>query len=142
MPSKPTITKTTRADDNHQVLTVEGGQDRKYMKKPCRDCPWRKDAVGVFPAEAFRISAHTSYDMNTHSFACHSSGADKPKTCAGFLLKGATHNLGVRLRIHLGDYDLSQITDGGHALFDNYKDMAVANGVSPDDERLILSRTD
>lgn len=135
------ITKATPADENHQVLTIQGG-DRKFMKKPCKDCPWKKSAVGVFPAEAFRISAHTSYDMNQHSFGCHSAGSEQPKTCAGFLLNGSYHNLGVRLRLITGDYDLSQVSDGGHELFENYKAMAIANGVSPDDYCLKLSRTD
>ncbi|MBU2968767.1 hypothetical protein KO527_05315 [Pseudoalteromonas sp. C2R02] len=137
-----TITKRTPADENHQVVTVEGSKCRKFMKSPCPDCPWRKDAVGIFPAEAFRISAHTSYDMNQHSFGCHSSGTKQPKNCAGFLLKGSYHNLGVRLRLMKGDYDLSKVSSSGHELFENYKEMAVANGVSPDDERLALSRTD
>jgi hypothetical protein len=136
------ITKATPADENHQVVTVEGGGCRKYMKHPCPDCPWRKDAIGVFPAEAFRISAHTSYDMNQNSFGCHSSGTKHPKTCAGFLLNGSYHNLGVRLRLMKGDYDLSKVTDGGHSLFENYREMAVANGVPEDDECLVLSRVD
>ncbi|NRB41639.1 MAG: hypothetical protein HRU20_24740 [Pseudomonadales bacterium] len=41
-----------------------------------------------------------------------------------------------------GDYDLSKNDDGGHELFDNYREMAVSNGVSPDDERLELCRDD
>jgi hypothetical protein len=135
------ITKATPADENYQVVTIKGG-DRKFMKKPCLDCPWKKSAVGVFPAEAFRISAHTSYDMDQHSFGCHSAGSERPKTCAGFLLNGSYHNLGVRLRLMTGDYDLSLVSDGGHELFENYKAMAIANGVSPDDDCLKLSRTD
>ncbi|NRB41637.1 MAG: hypothetical protein HRU20_24730 [Pseudomonadales bacterium] len=66
------VRQITPVDENHQVVTVEG-VDRKYMKRPCPDCPWRKDAVGVFPAQAFRVSAHTSYDMNEHSFGCHTA---------------------------------------------------------------------
>lgn len=120
---------TSPANENHQVVLVKGGNCRKHMKAPCLDCPWRKDAVGVFPAEAFRISAHTSYDMNQKSFACHSSGTKQPKTCAGFLLKSAKHNLDVRLRILSGDYDMSNVSNVGHDLFDNYKVMAIANGV-------------
>lgn len=136
-----TITKTTPVDEHHQVVTVRNHDD-KFMKKPCKDCPWKKSSVGVFPAEAFRVSAHTSYDMDPHSFGCHSTSVQNPKTCAGFLLNGAQHNLGVRMRLITGDYDLSQVSDGGHALFENYKAMAIANGVSPDDDCLKLSRTD
>lgn len=135
------IIKTTPADENHNVLTI-AKTNTKYMKQPCSDCPWKKSAVGEFPAEAFRISAHTSYDMNDKTFGCHSSGTEQTKTCAGFLLYGADHNFAVRLGISKGEYDLSRVTDGGHDLFRNYKEMAVANGVDPDDERLALSRTD
>lgn len=140
--SKAEITQVRKADENHQVVTVEGGH-KGYKKRPCADCPWRKDAVGVFPAEAFRLSAHTSYDMNDRTFGCHSAGSEKPKTCAGFLLKGARHNLAVRLRAGVtGDYDLNAVSDGGHELFESYKAMAIANGVSPDDECLKQSRED
>jgi hypothetical protein len=131
----------TQADEDHQVVSVVNA-DSRYMKKPCPDCPWKKSAVGEFPAEAFRISAHTSYDMSQSSFGCHASGTDRPKTCAGFLLNGSYHNLGVRLRLMKREYDLSQVSDGGHELFESYKAMAVANGVSPDDECLALSRED
>lgn len=83
-----TILEKKMADENHQVVSVSSGEDAQYMKKPCQTCPWRKDAVGVFPAEAFRISAHTSYDMSERTFGCHATGVERPKTCAGFLLKG------------------------------------------------------
>jgi hypothetical protein len=139
--AKAIVTKITPVDDNHEVVSTRSS-DVNYMKKPCRDCPWKKSAAGVFPAEAFRVSAHTSYDMAPETFACHSAGTKKPKTCAGFLLRGATHNLSVRLQAMRGDIDFTLISDGGHALFENYKAMAIANGVSPDDPCLQRSRTD
>ncbi|WP_455289311.1 DUF6283 family protein [Cupriavidus necator] len=54
------------------MRTVEGGKGG-YRRKPCGKCPWRVDATGELPAEAFRHSAETAYDMATHTFACHSS---------------------------------------------------------------------
>lgn len=139
---KAEVVSRTSADWNHEVVTVQAGGDKKYMREPCPDCPWRIDAVGEFPAEAFKISAHTAYDMAQNSFGCHASGTKSPKTCAGFLLKGSTHNLGVRLKLMSGHYDLSKVSDGGHELFSNYKEMAIANGVAEDDECLINIRTD
>tara|TARA_A200000159_G_scaffold117798_1_gene111524 strand:+ start:78 stop:515 length:438 start_codon:yes stop_codon:yes gene_type:complete len=136
------ILKKTAADKNHQVVSVSSNEDAQYMKKPCQTCPWRKDAVGVFPAEAFRISANTSYDMSERTFGCHTTGVERPKTCAGFLLKGSAHNLSVRLGLMKGIYDLDKVSDNGLDLFPNYKSMAVANGVSPDDDSLARSRTD
>lgn len=135
------ITKITPVDDNHQVVSTRC-TDGGYMKRPCRDCPWKKSSVGVFPAEAFRVSAHTSYDMAPETFACHSAGIQRPKVCAGFLMMGSAHNLGARLQLMRGDIDLSQVSDGGHDLFEHYKAMAIANGVAPDDPCLLRSRTE
>jgi len=136
---KPTvITRTRPADEHHQVITVEGGGD-SYRKKPCKNCPWRVDATGEFPAEAFRHSAETAYDMSRNKFACHESGHKKPATCAGFLLRGAEHNLAVRLGKIRGLY-ADDVTDGGHALHESYRAMAIANGVAPDDPILTPCR--
>lgn len=125
-------------DGLHQVvgLRSEGGGS-SIRREPCEQCPWRKDSpIGAFPAEAYRHSANTAYDMSDHTFACHMSGKEKPSTCAGFLLVGAYHNLAVRLQLMKGDYSYSDISDGGFPLYESYKDMAVANGVDPDDEVL------
>ncbi len=127
----PKVTGVHPADENHQVLTIEGGKG-SYRRKPCAGCPWRKDQVGTFPAEAFRHSARTAYDMSEHAFGCHESGKDKPATCAGFLLRGAEHNLQVRLALIRGDI-ADDVSDGGHALHDSYRAMAEANGVDPQD---------
>lgn len=141
MKKKPRITLSRLAGANergelHRVLRVEGGgPNRPYRKEPCATCPWRKDAVGEFPAEAFRISAHTAYDMSTVMFGCHSSGTKKPATCAGFLLRGAAHNLSARAGRSL-DYIKDDVKDGGIALFDSYREMAIANGVAPEDQIL------
>ncbi len=129
------IIQVRRAGVEHQVLTVEGGRGDVYRWEPCPDCPWRKDATGVFPAEAFRHSAETAYDMSEHTFACHQSGVDKPAICAGFLLNGAEHNLTVRLKRMRGVIQ-DDVTDGGHELHENYRAMAQANGVASDDEVL------
>lgn len=130
------VTQVRVADENNVVTTVQGGRPDVYRRQPCPKCPWRKDAVGEFPAEAFRLSAHTAYDMATSSFACHDSGAEKPAACAGFLLRGASHNLGVRMRAFKGEIDLDQVDDGGHELFDSYRAMAIANGVDSNDPAL------
>lgn len=96
-------------------------------------------AVGKWPAEAFRASAETAYDMATHTFACHSAGAANPRLCAGFLLRGADHNMRVRLdRMH--DLVSDDVDDGGHVLHASYVAMAVANGVPSDDPALQACR--
>lgn len=128
------VVEIRAAGADHQVVSTVGAHSG-YMKKPCALCPWRVDATGEFPAEAFKHSASTSYDMSDRIFACHDSGVDKGKTCAGFLLRGADNNLAVRLGYMSGKYH-RDVKDGGHELHDSYRDMAVANGVDPDDEVL------
>ncbi len=127
-------------DENHQVVTLTG-KDGGYLRSPCSECPWRKDQpVGAFPAEAFRHSAATAYDASYNKFACHMSGVAKVKSCAGFLLRNADNNIGVRLELIAGSIDLNQVTDGGLELYASYRDMAVANGVPPDDPALLRCR--
>ena len=136
---KSIVTRVRPADANHQVISVEGGKG-SYRRQPCSNCPWRVDAIGEFPAEAFRLSASTSHDMATNIFGCHESGTEKPATCAGFLLKGAGNNLTVRLGIATGRFN-DDVQDGGHLLHENYVEMAVANGVSRDDPALAKCRS-
>jgi hypothetical protein len=128
------------AGSDHQVVTVVSQKPHGYRRKPCATCPWRLDAVGEFPAEAFKHSANTAEDMSGHEFACHASGIEKPATCAGYLLRGSRHNMATRLKAMSGRINFDEITDGGVELFDNYRDMAEANGVSPSDPALARCR--
>lgn len=134
--SKSEILAVRKAGDDHQVVTVKRDADRKtahlYRRQPCAKCPWRIDAVGEFPAEAFKHSASTAYDMSDHAFGCHESGTRKPATCAGFLLRGADHNLRVRMAYLAGEIH-DDLEDSGLELFESYREMAIANGVDPDD---------
>lgn len=125
-------TQVRQAGPEHQVITITT-RSKTYRRRPCSDCPWRIDAVGEFPAEAFRHSARTAYDMSEHVFACHQSGVRRSAICAGFLLRGAGHNLAVRLRIMAGSINPGAVSDAGTALHASYRAMAVANGVDPDD---------
>lgn len=134
----PVIENIRPAGLDHQVVSVKGGC-QNYRRKPCSDCPWRTDATGVFPAEAFVHSAGTSYDMSTTLFACHQSGKSKSAICAGFLLR-AQHNLSTRLKQSHGHIDMTSVSDGGHELHDDYRTMAIANGVAVDDPALARCR--
>lgn len=143
MPKRQTKIVETHdcGDGEHAVVSLqsEGGHGSN-RREPCEQCPWRKDLpTGVFPAEAYRQSASTAYDQAFNTFACHMSGSKNPATCAGFLLQNADNNVGVRLMAMDGRIK-GPITDGGKPLYDSYKDMAVANGVDPDDPVLSLCR--
>lgn len=121
------------AGPDHQVVTKKGQGKRIYRTTPCGGCPWVVENAGSFPAEAFRCSARTAYDMSEHVFSCHESGVEKPAACAGFLLRGADNNLSVRLQQIGGKLDMATVNEDGRELFDSYRDMAIANGVDEDD---------
>lgn len=137
MAARTEIIRVRPADEQHQVVTLTGVTgEAGQCRSPCPRCPWRKDAVGQFPAEAFRHSAETARDMSTHTFACHAAGAEHPLLCAGFLLsESADHNLAVRLR-RIRQGKLEEVSSGGLDLFPTYRAMAEANGVAPDDPAL------
>ena len=137
---KNAIMHVRPAGTDHQVVTVVSEKPSGYRRKPCGTCPWRVDAVGEFPAEAFRHSANTAYDMSEYEFGCHESGKDKPATCAGYLLRGAAHNLTTRLKVITGKVNLQAVFDDGLQLFKGYREMAEANGVPPDDPILAPCR--
>lgn len=139
------IIKNTRlADRNHAVHTVEDEApgSRRFRRAPCPTCPWRKDAVGEFPAQAFRLSANTGTDAGNifmlddpnealHTFGCHSSSLGRSQTCAGYVLNG-DNSLGWRVAYTRGRFAPNEC-HSDVPLFDNYYEMAVANGVPPDD---------
>lgn len=130
------ITRVRKANDEYAVTTIDtsGPGPLAYQRRPCGGCPWRTDVpTGVFPAEAFRLSAHTAYDLADASFACHEMGAENSGLCAGFLLRGADDNLDIRWARMKGEYDPTLVTDGGAPLYDSYRAMAEANGVPADD---------
>lgn len=146
-PAKPPrqpgiVIKTRPAGENHAVITVVGGGGF-FRKEPCDTCPWRKDTVGVFPAEAFRHSASTGYTTDAQArmlleggkpstFGCHQSKSKAPATCAGFLLSDcARQSLALRLSKQPPNLDI--VTNGGNEMFADYFAMAVANGVAPND---------
>lgn len=129
-------------DETAQVVTVKTDAGRHIVRRePCQECPWRKDSpIGAFPVEAYRHSAGTCADMATTTFACHMSGAEKPATCAGFLLsEDAQHNMLVRLAMMRGDFKMGDISPTVPT-YRRYRDMATANGVDEDDPALARLR--
>lgn len=135
---KPEVVGVHDGGDGTWGVTSLIGGGRAHQEQPCAQCPWRRDApTDRFPAEVFRHSARTAYDMASHVFGCHMAGRNQPKTCAGFLLRGASDNLAIRM----SRADFS----GVHStvpLYDDYREMAVANGVDPDDPALRSCRGD
>lgn len=131
-----------RVGPDHAVTTIvsKGADKACYRLRPCDECPWRKDRpTGVFPAEAYRHSARTDYDMAESTFACHMAGKDEPLICAGFLIRGAVHNLAVRLALATHRLDLDEVKSDV-PLYASYREMSEANGVDPEDPVLTPCR--
>lgn len=117
---------------------VQLDETENFQRAPCSNCPWRKDvAPHEFDVARFRDLAGTAYDMAHKVFTCHKSKDEKPVVCAGFLLRGADNNLTVRFNYR---HAQGQVEDAGLALYENYREMAIANGVDPDDPALIPCR--
>lgn len=133
---KVKIGRTVKCSEEFGVtsLTVLDSVAHIHRDKPCEQCPWRKDVpTGVFPAKAFKTSAQTAYDAAFSTFACHMSGKKMPATCAGFLMRHGEHNLSVRFSQGNERIDLDRVSDGGFPLYETYREMAIANGVAPND---------
>lgn len=131
-----TVGETKVCSEEFGVTTVEssGAGTHVHRRKPCRECPWRKDSpTGVFPADAFRTSAPSAYDGAMSTFGCHMNKTSAPATCAGFLLRHGENNIGVRFALMRERIELSDIEDGGFPVYESYREMAVANGVPADD---------
>lgn len=128
------------ADENNDVVHVvtNGEGQPVYRREPCAGCPWRIRNTGNFPAQAFRISAPTCYDAAFETFACHESGQKSPATCAGFLLQNSVHNLTVRIKE--SKWGPFEVRRNRARLYKSYRDMAVANGVPPDDPAIAACR--
>jgi hypothetical protein len=126
-------------DDRNQKGTAV---TKSYQRQPCSECPWRTDVPpGQFPPERFIALADTAYDMAIVQFACHKSCEGDDIGCAGFALRGATHNLGVRLAARDGRLDLTKIASPYH-LYPHYRAVAVANGVPANHPALSRCRDD
>lgn len=124
------------------MRTCDTPPSLNHQVKPCSQCPWRTDVPpGKFPPARFIALADSAYDMNMTQFACHESQERKEVGCAGFLLVGAAHNLGVRCRIRSGTIDLDAVSSD-YPLFQSYRAMAIANGVPSQHPALHRCRDD
>lgn len=116
---------------------------KTYQAQPCAECPWRSDVPPRrFAPERFIALAATAYDTSPIQFACHKSPETAPVGCAGFVLRGAAHNLGARLAASFGRLDHAAVSDGGRPLYADYRAMAIANGVPADHPALRPCRSE
>ncbi|MGW0673549.1 DUF6283 family protein [Streptomyces sp. NPDC002746] len=134
-----TVTQQRPAGPVWGVTSVDYQGPPVAQRSPCAGaerCPWRRDAgAGIFPAEAFRLSAPTSYPDSDRRFGCHSSPAEAPRVCAGWLLRGAPGNQEVLELLEAGLIQAPTLPPEVE-LYDDYVEMAVANGVAKEDPTL------
>ena len=135
-PRQVEVGRTVICSETYGVTSVstKGGNARSARSRPCEQCPWREDVpTGVFPPAAFITSAPTAYDGAISTFGCHMNPVENPATCAGFLLRHGVNNLGVRLAIISDRLDLDRISAAKLPIYESYREMAIANGVDPND---------
>jgi hypothetical protein len=77
-----------------------------HQKKPCKECPWRKDTPsGQFTAERYEALRNTTgspgkeADLNSPIFACHKTQEGREAACAGWLAAVGIEHLGIRFAI-------------------------------------------
>lgn len=102
---------------------------------PCPECPWNvKAEKGKFTVERYRSLAGSSKQELCCIFACHMSHEDHPIACAGYLAVCGGTSINVRLMQAYGHIDLERVKiPEDHVLYGSYGELAVANGVDPDD---------
>lgn len=103
------------------------------LTRQCSECPWRKDVpVGRFPPERYVALKNTVEQGLNNLFACHKTSDGEPSACVGFLLVDGPNNWTARLAAITGEFDPRKLEAAG-PLYDSFQEMALANGVSPED---------
>lgn len=82
----------------------------KFVKRPCSECPWRKDCEpGRFDEERWEALRATSTDERGFGreygaplFACHKTPEGIERACAGWLAREGTSHPIVRLAVLQG----------------------------------------
>lgn len=117
----------------------------RHPGRPCSNCPWRLDAPpGEFPACRYESLTATAgrpgkeVGFSAPIFACHRSRDGEEFACAGWLATVGYDHLGMRLAVAMGRLEPAAFEPGPDwpPLYATYADLAVANGVDPDDEVL------
>lgn len=96
---------------------------------------------GAWPvsSRALPATGPHRHDRAIRVFACHKSPEGLEFACAGFLERSAEHNLTIR--IAYANRELVRMDrSGGLELHENYRAMAIANGVKADDPVLVPCR--
>jgi hypothetical protein len=111
---------------------------KAYMKAPCENCPYRKDAPRHYwDAIEFEKVLESERSQIGSIFSCHKQASlpnNQRGFCAGWLLdQRERHVPSIALRVALLAPDalaaMEAVTDGGHEMFSSVEAMCRANGV-------------
>ena len=107
-------------------------------RRPCKTCPWRKDAeLGYWHQDHYRDMAKSCQRDGPNQMMCHQSRDTNQIVCAGWVLVLGFDAIGVRRAVHNGDFDPNRdFESGGLELYDSWEEMAEANGVYTPDYRV------
>ena len=103
------------------------------MKKPCDNCPWRRDApVGYWDPEHFRDIWRNCQDDGMSLMLCHKSRLDEDikVPCAGAILVLGFASIGIRIATMRGTIDPAEYGADGLELYSTFAEMLEANGIT------------
>lgn len=104
-------------------------------KRPCEQCPWRRDVRGgQFPADRYEKLANTSGERGNEAaidaplFACHKSSDDETMPCAGWLAAVGRDSLRVRILALRGEIPVEALDprEDWPPLFESFDEMVAA----------------
>lgn len=107
----------------------------RFIKKPCKNCPWKRSSnpsgsdIPNFSMELMEGLKSTVPDpfnpLETRVFACHDSKEGKDKVCAGYLARGGTDNIHVRLMAMNEEVNIYILAEEASKedLFDSFNEM-------------------
>ena len=105
------------------------------MRKPCANCPWRRDAEpGYWHPDHFRDIWRTCQDDGHSLMLCHKSSkdVDEPLVCQGWIRVLKTDAVGVRIALIQGRVTAEEMDDLDTAdLYASFDEMMAANGIEP-----------
>lgn len=107
------------------------------MRKPCKNCPWRRDAkTGYWAPEHFQRIWINCQDDGARLMLCHKSTAQQVSAseliCQGWIRVVKQNAIGVRFALMRGLVTIEEVDDTNVPdLFPTFRAMLIANGVRP-----------
>lgn len=124
------------ASAGRRFTWLRGCEPMSEIRRPCADCPWRKDAPpGHWRPDHFADIYRHCQDDGTHLMLCHHA-VKLPESergslpCQGWVRAIGFDAIGVRLAVMTGKVSLAEVRDtGGPELYASFDEMMSADGV-------------